>query len=1146
MSKYNNIIAKLEKFYKKFYINELLKGAILFFAIGFLYFLLTVFLEYSFWLNQKGRLILFWLFIAVEIGLFIRFILYPIFKLLKITKGISYEEAAEIIGKHFPEVNDKLLNILQLKKVGEQENSELLFAGIDQKAAELQPIPFQIAIDFKSNLPYLKYAAIPVVLFLLIWISGKSNLFSDSYTRVVNYQQVYEPPAPFSFYVLNENLKTNENEDFKLKVHTQGEIIPDEVKINYQGKEYLLNKEKNGEFTYNFERIKENTTFHLTGNAVRSRAYELEIINTPKLLDFELNLKYPAYLNKVDKTIKGTGNITIPEGTEITWNLNTEFTEKVKLELPDTILNFSAQQDKFHLTKNFYKNTAYQISTSNKNLEDFEKLTYQLKVIKDEFPEIKMQMKKDTLDEEKMYFRGQVSDDYGLQKLELVFYEEGEENKKQTRNIAVSKSNFDEFLYVFPDTLQLKKGTSYELYFQIFDNDGVNGSKVAKSETFTYRKRTDEEQERKQLEDQKESLQGMQESLEQLKSADELFEELDKMQKEKNSLNYNERKKFEDYMQKVRQDNEQMKNYTEKMKEDLDNFQKEKDDSYKDELKKRLEKNEERLKENEKLLEELEKYKDKIGQENLAKKIEEMAKNKKAQDRSLEEILELTKRYYVQKKAERLTADLNKLSKEQKELSEKEKENTAESQERLNKKFEEITESLEELQQENLKLRKPMDLGRDEAKERSVGKDQEEATENLEESENQENKQENQKDNSSQDAKNKAKKNQQSAAEKMRQLAQGMQMQMQMGDQEQMAEDARALRQILDNLIVFSFSQEDLMIDFQNMENESPDFGNRLQYQQTLRENFKHVDDSLYALALRNPMISDQITTKLIDVDFNMDKALKDLAKFNLQNGTMNQQYVLTDANDLANLLDNVLQNMESMMMQAEGSGEGEGMPQPGEGGGDGEKFQLPDIIQGQEDLNQSMEEGMESGDGEGEEGESGEEGDGNGGEEGENQENEDGQGGEDGSQYGDGQLPSEEQNSAELYEIYKEQQKLRFQLQDLIQQENLGADAQRLHDEMEKTEEELLRRGFSKKTLELMLQMKEQMIRLNEATYKQEQENEREATTNKKVYKNTKTEDLEKAKEYFQTVEILNRQFLPLQPDFKQIVQEYFKNQDD
>src|SRR5699024_615517 len=134
-----------------------------------------------------------------------------------------------------------------------------------------------------------------------------------------------------------------------------------------------------------------------------------------------------------------------------------------------------------------------------------------------------------------------------------------------------------------------------------------------------------------------------------------------------------------------------------------------------------------------------------------------------------------------------------------------EEKNNSESQERLNKKFKEITEALEDLQQENLQLRKPMDLGRDEAKERSVGKDQEEAKENLESSENQEDS----KEKSTEELKNKAKKNQQSAAEKMRQLAEGMQMDMQIGDQEQMVEDARVLRQILDNLIVFSFSQED-------------------------------------------------------------------------------------------------------------------------------------------------------------------------------------------------------------------------------------------------------------------------------------------------------------------------------------------------
>ncbi|HLS31365.1 MAG TPA: hypothetical protein VK021_10950, partial [Flavobacteriaceae bacterium] len=203
---------------------------------------------------------------------------------------------------------------------------------------------------------------------------------------------------------------------------------------------------------------------------------------------------------------------------------------------------------------------------------------------------------------------------------------------------------------------------------------------------------------------------------------------------------------------------------------------------------------------------------------------------------------------------------------------------------------------------------------------------------------------------------------------------------------------------------------------------------------------------------------------------------------------------------------------------------------------------QLPDIIQGQEDLSESLEEGMEPGDGEeegedGQEGESGEEG-----QEGEDGESgEDGEGGSEGNQYGDGNMPSEEMNSAELYEIYKQQQKLRFQLEDLIQRENLGPDARRLLQEMEDVEVELLESGFSEKSLEMMTRMKQRMIRLQEASYQQEQEENRQAETNFERYQNTNVDNLEKAKEYFQTVEILNRQSLPLQPDFKQRVQEYF-----
>ena len=128
MSQFQIIKNKLEAFNKRYYTNELLKGAILFFAIGLLYFLFTLFVEYVLWLGTTARTILFWLFVLVELVLLAKFILLPLAKLFKLQRGIDYEDASKIIGRHFPEVSDKLLNVLQLQKDNSQ--SELLLAVV--------------------------------------------------------------------------------------------------------------------------------------------------------------------------------------------------------------------------------------------------------------------------------------------------------------------------------------------------------------------------------------------------------------------------------------------------------------------------------------------------------------------------------------------------------------------------------------------------------------------------------------------------------------------------------------------------------------------------------------------------------------------------------------------------------------------------------------------------------------------------------------------------------------------------------------------------------------------------------------------------------------------------------------------------------
>ncbi|MBT8245426.1 MAG: hypothetical protein HKP48_05585 [Winogradskyella sp.] len=1188
MSNFKTIQAKIQQFIKKFYTNELLKGAILFFAIGVLYFMITLLVEYFLWLSPTLRTALFWLFIMVEATLFTKFIIIPLAKLFNIRKGIDFETASKLIGNHFPEVDDKLLNVLQLNQ--SEHQSDLLLASIEQKSAELQPIPFQTAINFKSSLKYLRYAAIPVIILLLSFVTGKINWFSDGYERVVNYQTAYEPPAPFQFFVVNDKLQAIENNDFTLIVKTVGNVIPDQVQIDYNDQTYFLQENAAGEFQYVFSQPKENTIFTLKANDVLSKNYELSVVNVPTLVGFDMVLDYPSHTNKKDEILKSTGSATMPEGTKVIWKVNTKSTSQVNIYAKDTLNFVQGDTGSFEAAKRLYNNFSYSINTSNANLVDYESLAFSINVVKDAYPELDIKVEKDSLDQQSLYFYGQASDDYGLRKLQLVYYPLEKESEKKIELITISKSNFSEFVSAFPDQLNIEEGVAYELYFEVFDNDALHNFKTIKSTVFSYRKRTKQEEEAKQLKEQSETIKNISKTFEKLKEQDKKLEELSKTQKEKEALSFNDKKKFENFLKRQKQQEEMMKNFNKKLQDNLEEFQKEKEDGKKDEfkqdLKERLKENEEQLKKDEKLLEELEKMTEKINKEEFSQKLEELAKQNKNKKRSMQQLLELTKRFYVTKKLEKIQKQLEDISKKQEELSEKDlKENTKEAQEKLNKEFKDIQKSIEDLMSENRKLRKPEDIERDKLTEESIKEDQKEAKENLNSDEQNKakekesvEKKEEQKPMTPQQMQ-KAKNKQKAAAKKMKQMSEMMKQSMMSGGGggDKMEEDAETLRQILDNLILFSFDQEGLMNRFNEIGINHNQYGKYIVKQSNLKEHFQHVDDSLFALSLRNPKISEKINAQITDVYFNIDKSLGQLTENRIYQGVSSQQYTITATNTLSDMLSNILDNMEMSMNM-----------EPGQGG-EGE-MQLQDIIMSQEELNKKMEEAMEKlkegekpGKKEGEEGEKGEkakkpgqegkEGElGNKGKEGEQGENggegqqgnngkeskgsegKNGQNGKNGKEtndegdnkkegYGEG---GNEEFNRELYKIYQQQQRLRQALQDKIGKEGSQGNAGDLIKQMEDVELDLINKGFTNQTLQKMMDLQHQLLKLENATFTQGEDEKRESKTNRKEYNTNSKSQIIKAKDYFNTLEILNRQALPLRSQFKKKLQDYFKNSND
>jgi len=1183
LTNFQNIKQKLEQFIKRYYTNELLKGAILFFAIGLLYLIITIFIEYVLWLNPTARTILFWVFIAVELALFVKFIAIPLAHLFKLRQGINYETASKLIGNHFPEVNDKLLNVLQLNESGTQ--SDLLLASIEQKSQELQPIPFKSAVNFKSNTKYLKYAAIPIVILLLSFLTGKINWFSDSYERVVNYKTAYEPPAPFQFFVLNENLQAIENKDFKLNVSTAGNVIPENAQIKFNGQSYFLQQVAPGEFQYTFSLPKEAIEFTLSANGISSKPYKLAVVNTPNLVNFEMVLDYPVHTKKQDEVIKSTGSAVIPEGTNVTWRATTKSTTNVQIYAEDTLNFKSGEKGNFETSKRLYQNFNYSITTSNNELKDYENLAYNINVIKDEYPELSIKVQKDSIDQQSLYFYGQATDDYGLTKLQLVYYPTEDDSKKIVEPILISTSNFSEFVSAFPNQYNLEEGVSYQLYFEVFDNDALHNYKRSKSSTFSYRKLTKDEEEQKQLNEQNETIKDISKTFDKLKEQDKKLEELSKTQKEKESLNFNDKKKFEEFLKRQKNQEQLMKNFNKKLQDNLEEFQKEEDkeDQFKEDLKERLKENEAQLKKDEKLLEELEKLQDKINKEEFTQKLEELAKQNKNKQRSMKQLLELTKRFYVMKKAEKVSIALEKLSEKQEKLSEKGKENTKEAQEKLNEEFDKLQKDLEDLNREDRQLQKPMDIPRDAFLEDEIKFDQKEAKEALEKKEGSELKSQPQK---AQSQGKKAKGKQKNAAKKMQQMSDMMKKAANGGGGggEQMAEDVDALRQILENLLLYSFDQEELMETFEKIGTNNNKYGKYVIAQSNLRTHFEHIDDSLFALSLRQPKISEHVNSQITEVYFNIDKALDNLTENRLYQGVGAQQYAVTATNELASFLSDVLDNMEMQMNPTSGAGQG------------GE--QLPDIIMSQEELNKQMEEGVEK-NGEGKESDKGQEGEGekpgDKGKEGDQgkgekpgdkgqsgQEGQSGKNGESGNQGNEGSQPGEgegngkqgdngkggkngaegkdgegdenlgygeggsEEQNAELYKIYQQQVQLRQALEDRLAKDGKIQSAGQLIRQMEDIESDLLNSGFTNKTLQKMMDLQHNLLKLENATFMQGQDSKRKSETNREEFNTTNPSQIPTAKQYFNTTEILNRQALPLQNHFKKKIQEYFKNHND
>ena len=928
MNHSGDILQALDAFIRKYYKNMLVRGVLYAVGIVVTIFLAAVLLEHFGWLSRLGRGLIFWGGIAAVAAVLAWFVVRPLLNMHGLGKRISREEAARIVGRHFPEVSDKMLNLLQLMsdEPGNSGESDLLRAAIEQKSNQLRPVPMLNAIDLKGNRRYLKYALPPLVVLVALLIAAPSTVTGPT-GRIANYNTVYERPAPFRFVVLNESLTAMQGSDLDLRVEVEGEAVPAEVFINIEGRRYKMRHvegNNKGSFEYAFRNLQRSQDFVLEGGGVTSVSYRLQVLPNPAVVSFTMVLSYPAYTGRQNETVVNLGDAAVPEGTVVRWLFQTQDADSLHFdaESGNWKTETVGKNGRVDVSRRVMADLPYSFCVSRSE-HTSDTLSYTLSAIRDAVPMIAVEEMVDSLHPDRRLFRGRVKDDYGFSR--LVFIHRTVNPADTTRN-AVSEAEIalkqgeasQEFYFSFNTAaITLAPGDELSYWFEVSDNDAIHGPKTAKSQVFEVKIPTADELDQ-MLEQSREDVRQSADA--QMGELQRLQEEINEMMRrlvDKKELNWQDKKDLEQIAEKQQQVKAMMQQMQQQIRENNRMEQK-----YREQSEQLMEKQreldrlmnevmDEKMKET---MAEIERMMQELDKKKVQQQLEQLKLDNAELERQLDQNIELMKRLEIEKKVEQTIQKMDRLAEEQRDLGQqteqadkKDREGLQQRQQELSGRFQQLKQDIDQIKQDYKELDPSTDFKVPQELEQQVEQHQQEAQQSLQKGKNKD-----------------AGKQQKQAADEMDQLSEALAEAQVDAEQQDMAEDAEQVRQLLKNLVQLSFNQEELIAEVNNTYIQDPKYQTVITRQNRVKDDFRSVEDSLRAMAKRQLQVATAITKEVGEVNSATTRSLNELLNMNQtfygnyknSQAARSMQYSMTSLNNLALVLAESLDQMQNQMRQ--------------------------------------------------------------------------------------------------------------------------------------------------------------------------------------------------------------------------------------
>jgi hypothetical protein len=1160
MNTYGWLVERLDAFIRKYYANKVIRGTLVFLSCFLFYFLTVSIGEYFFYLPVWSRVTIDSFLFVAGISALVAWVIIPLTKMARLGKVISHEQAASIIGTHFPEISDRLLNILQLKRQPDTNSSrELVEASINQKISQISVVPITKAVDFSKNKKYLPFL-LPILLAGVFMVIAAPNVFREGSSRLFQPTKAFEKPAPFRFVIKNPALLAIRNADFVLDVETKGNALPAEAYIEIGDERVPMQPSADHSFRYTFKNITDAVTFRLYGAGFYSGSNMLRVVQRPVLKAFKVAVNYPAYTGKKNEVRNSLSDMTLPVGTTVSWSFVTEHTDDATIHF-GSAAPFALKNDNalFSYQYRFMNDTAYTVTLHNKEAAVADSYRYQVQVIPDQYPVIQLEQHKDTVSGKQILLTGTAGDDYGITRVTFN-YEISDKNRPvATKSIplkitAGALTSFEQYFDI--QTLNLQPGQKLSYYIEAWDNDGVHGSKAARSEVMTYLMYNASQIDSAINENSQQINSGISNSAEKTQQLQSDYKDMQSKMLQSDNLDWQQQQSLQEMMKKQKELKTQVENVKQRFEEQMQQSEQKK---YSEDIKEKqrdLDKQLDNLL-NEELKEQLRKMQDlmeKLNKNQAVDAMQKMEQDNKLFKMDMQRMEELMKKLEMQMHMEDMAGKMEDLAKKERNLQ-SETNKSSESQTKkdaqadqakkdnaaLSKEQKDLKDQLDKAMKEDLKAAqkdaqdtKQQDkLDEEQQKGDQAGKDMKESEEQLDQKQN-----------------GKAGKSQDNAAKNLEEMAQSLRKKASGMDMEQIDIDIRATRQILSNLIRLSFDQEDLMASVRRTSAASEAFVTNQEEQNRLHSNSQMIRDSLFELSKRIEKLPVYVNKETTGLEQNMKKSVDALENRNIGGAVTYEQYVMTHTNNLALMLNEVLSNLMQMQADAKPGGAGMCSKPGGKKPKSGSGQQLADIITQQQQLGESMQKmpkpgnkpgGKEAGQkpgqgqqpgqqgqpGKGKDGKSGGQGSGTGG----------GQNGDNG-EYGDPE---------QLAKLAEQQATIRRKLQELQNELTskgmLGSSKElsEIQQKMDKNETDIVNRRLSPEFAQRQKDIQTRLLEAEKAVRQQEQDDKRASTTGQEISRPVPAELQKYETDQKHLLELYKTVPPQLKPYYKEMVDNYF-----